>query len=114
MQLVAKGAISLDDHAHRYVDPMLKRGGYRFKSMEEIFRPSWDHSGPSFNASNITVRELMHMDSGIKDYDTDAFRDFQYRHGGVTSPRSTSSIGCRARWRSSPERPRAEASPTAA
>lgn len=25
----------------------------------------------------------MHMDSGIKDYDTDSFRDFQYRHSGV-------------------------------
>jgi len=80
MQRVAAGQLKLSDPAEKYVDPMLRRAQAPYKSMQEFFQADRWGLPPAqeFNASEITVRHLLAMLSGIRDYDTSAFRDFQY------------------------------------
>jgi len=80
MRLVAEGKLHLNDRAHIYIDPMLVKAGYTYASLEDLFSSDrWSSSGgPSFNASHITVKDLLGMKSGVPDYDTDAWRHMQY------------------------------------
>jgi len=68
LQLVEAGAIhSLDDPIVPYVDPFLQANGV--KSLEEHF--------DSF-IQNVTVHHLLHMQSGISDYDGEAYARDQF------------------------------------
>ena len=74
LQLAADGKLSLDDKAFKYVDPMLKAANYPYPTMDALFQV--DHwgvaPGVQFNATNVTIRHLLSMTSGVPDYDTDA------------------------------------------
>ena len=88
MQFVANGSLSLDDRASKYVDPYLSKaldGRYAYHSMEVLFsldessepqpKPFW------YNASDITIRDLLMMKSGISvSIDADGYRHLQYHH----------------------------------
>lgn len=81
MRLAAEGKLTLDDKAHIYIDPMLQREKYAYPTLQELFSKSrWSSgsSGPQYNASDITVRDLLHMQSGVPDYDTDGWRHLQW------------------------------------
>ena len=86
MQLVAQGAITLDDRAEVYIDPELQRAGYPYSSMRSLFSADpWavchnTDSCSKLNASEMTIRHLMGMESGILNYDTAAYRHLQYNH----------------------------------
>ncbi|CAE8716001.1 unnamed protein product [Polarella glacialis] len=59
---------------------MLKLAKAPYQSMEELFRAGRWSIPPAieYNASDITVRHLLSMLSGIRDFDTAGYRDFQY------------------------------------
>jgi len=80
LQLVAAGKLNLDDRAELYVDPMLKLARAPYQSLQELFRTDRWAIPPAveYNASEITVLHLLSMISGIRDFDTEAFRAFQY------------------------------------
>lgn len=73
LQLVDQGVWKLDQLVAPLVDPLLKRSGR--SGLEETFGKS---------AGRITLRNLLHMTSGLPDYDTswnpgDPWRFLQYR-----------------------------------
>merc|ERR1711861_60987 len=81
MQLVAQGKLDLDHKANRYIDPMLQREEYAYSTLQELFSKnpfSSGGSGPEYNASDITIRDLLHMQSGVPDYDTEGWRHLQW------------------------------------
>jgi len=59
--------------------------GYAYPSLEYLF--STDRWGvapkTAFNATEITIRHLIGMNSGVPDYDTDAYRHLQYSHPSI-------------------------------
>lgn len=83
LRLVADGKLSLDDKVASMVDPML--ASYSYRSLEELFSvDGWYPAPPKyFNASLITVRDLLHMQAGVPDYDSEAFRHLQYTLSSV-------------------------------
>lgn len=87
LKLVAEGYVRLDDLAHHYVDPVLAQANYPYKTMEELFWADRWAIPPAaafrYNASLITLRHLLSMRSGIRDFDTAAFRHLQYEHPEV-------------------------------
>lgn len=67
MNLVSKGAFRLDDKVAPLVDPMLKKMAaadprQNFSSLEELFGAE--------NVSEMSVRQLLAMHSGMPDFDT--------------------------------------------
>jgi len=87
LKLVQQGSLSLDDRVHQFVDPVLRDSNYAYATMQELFSTDrWVNvpsTGPKYNASDITIRHLLSMRSGVPDYDSDAFRHIQYAHGDV-------------------------------
>jgi D-alanyl-D-alanine carboxypeptidase len=88
LRLLSEGKIkSLDDPVHLYVDPVLSRANYPYLSLFSLFQTDvWAIPPPpgfQFNASEITIRHLLSMRSGIRDSDTAAFRHTQYTHPNV-------------------------------
>jgi len=85
LRRVADGHLGLDDNASTYIDPMLKAASYPYPTMKELF--SADHwsipPAVQYPASDVTIRHLLHMVSGIPDYDTDAYRHLQYTHAAT-------------------------------
>mmetsp|Transcript_4929 Transcript_4929/g.8300 ORF Transcript_4929/g.8300 Transcript_4929/m.8300 type:complete len:433 (+) Transcript_4929:204-1502(+) len=82
MRLVADGKLSLDDRAHKYIDPVLAGSVYPYTSLESLFSADrWAvKASTAYNATDITIRHLIGMNSGVTDYDTDAYRHLQYSH----------------------------------
>jgi CubicO group peptidase (beta-lactamase class C family) len=69
MQLVEKGDIGINDSVTMHVDPFLARtNGTTLVDL-------W---GGMIN--QVTVHDLMAMQSGLKDYDTEALRKWSYEH----------------------------------
>jgi len=81
---VAAGRLSLDEPAAPHVDAMLKTAGYPYETAS-LFRSDRWAVPPviEYDANAITIRHLLHMVSGVKDYDTDAYRHLQYSHAAV-------------------------------
>jgi CubicO group peptidase (beta-lactamase class C family) len=67
LQLVAQGKIALSDRAHVYVDPLLARLAAAHEELNWL-RSLASVWGPE--ATNITVRDLLAMQSGAPDFDT--------------------------------------------
>ena len=68
LQLVEIGAVSLDAPAASYCDPFLARMGQRTLS-ERIA-----------GSERVRVRDLLHMASGVGDFDSWQFADYQFRN----------------------------------
>ena len=71
MQLVEKGVIGLDDPAHIHADPFLKR---------ENGTTLLDLWAGDETIHNVTVHMLLHMTSGINDYDNNAYEKWTMSH----------------------------------
>jgi hypothetical protein len=84
MKHVAAGRLSLDEAAAPHVDAMLRAARYPY-NMESLFSADQWAVAPAhqYSASNITIRHLLHMVSGVTDYDTNAFRHLQFAHPKV-------------------------------
>jgi CubicO group peptidase (beta-lactamase class C family) len=68
---------------------MLKLAKAPYDSLQEFFRADRWGIPPAveYNASEITIRHLLAMTSGIRDFDTNGYRDFQYQSPHLdTSP----------------------------
>ena len=72
MSLIERGLVGLDDAASDHVDPVLHAANH--SSMARLFGPT---------ASNVTVRHLLGMRSGLYDFDDDATRRFCNTHPDV-------------------------------
>jgi len=60
LQLVERGTVALDDKITKHVDPYLRRSG----------QPTLgQHFNIDANITNVTIRHLLHMESGLPDYD---------------------------------------------
>merc|ERR1719233_446525 len=59
MILVDQGKLNIDDKATSYISPWLQK--YMNLSLSDSF--------PGPNIANVTIRELIHMSSGLSDYD---------------------------------------------
>jgi len=73
MQLVESGELALDDLMAPLVDSFLKKvdpkkQGYAWSTMEELFGDQ---------AGNVTLRQLLHMRSGIPEFDGEKARGIQ-------------------------------------
>ena len=81
MRHVAAGNLSLDDSAEQYIDPVLDDANYPYY-MGGLFQADRWAIAPTvqYNASDVTIRHLLNMISGVPDYDTDAYRHLQYSH----------------------------------
>ena len=97
MQLVAHKKLALDDRAAQYIDPVLRRANYPYPTLVEVFSPDRWMVSPAitFNASEITIRHLLSMRSGVEDYDTDACEH-------PTTPHSPPPLQTGLRLRSAP------------
>eukprot|EP00754_Rhynchopus_humris_P040234 Rhum_TRINITY_DN23289_c0_g1::Rhum_TRINITY_DN23289_c0_g1_i1::g.177627::m.177627/K01286/E3.4.16.4; D-alanyl-D-alanine carboxypeptidase len=80
LQLVEQGKISLDSTLPDLVDPIIQKApGLNFTSVKELW---------GANVTQVTVYDLLHMSSGVPDFDTatpgkkmtDSFRAFIYKH----------------------------------
>eukprot|EP00656_Telonema_subtile_P027748 TRINITY_DN2990_c0_g1_i1.p1 TRINITY_DN2990_c0_g1~~TRINITY_DN2990_c0_g1_i1.p1 ORF type:complete len:444 (-),score=86.45 TRINITY_DN2990_c0_g1_i1:208-1539(-) len=83
MKLVSEQRLGLDDPAHVYIDPLLTKEEYPYNMSQVFSAGRWAPPAPpdsNFNASDVTVRQLIGMNSGVPDYDTDAYRRLQYNH----------------------------------
>jgi CubicO group peptidase (beta-lactamase class C family) len=71
MRLVADGKLSLDDKAYQFIDPMLAKANYPY-TMNDLFRADrWAIPPPvEYNATDVTIKAMLGMLSGIPDYDT--------------------------------------------
>ena len=78
---IAAGRLTLDAKAAPHVDAALATAGfpYTMKSLFSVDRWAVQNS-TIFDAEEVTIRHLLHMVSGIRDYDTDAYRYLQYKH----------------------------------
>ena len=69
LKLVQQGLLSLDDRVHQFVDPVLRESNYAYATMQELFSTDrWVNApstGPKYNASDITIRHLLSMRSGV-------------------------------------------------
>merc|ERR1719253_1667348 len=64
---------------------MLQKEQYVYNTMDELFMDhSWGHHKkspcPGCIASNITIRHLLGMQSGVPDYDTNLYKHLQFSH----------------------------------
>eukprot|EP00756_Hemistasia_phaeocysticola_P001805 Hpha_TRINITY_DN11252_c0_g1::TRINITY_DN11252_c0_g1_i1::g.167383::m.167383 len=77
LSLVERGVLSLDDPVSKHVDRLLQL--YANTSLVQL----WGARGV-----NVTVRECLHMSSGISDYDNPTFDDWMLVNdsSGVVSP----------------------------
>eukprot|EP00756_Hemistasia_phaeocysticola_P014873 Hpha_TRINITY_DN15365_c3_g5::TRINITY_DN15365_c3_g5_i1::g.89967::m.89967 len=77
LSLVERGVIGLHDPVHKHVDRLL--GLYANTSLAQLWGPA---------ANIVTVKELLHMSSGIIDYDNPSFDDWMLLNDsqGVVSP----------------------------
>ena len=79
MSLVASRRLSLDDRADQYIDPMLRAEGYPYTFQELFSKDQYSVAvDRGYNASDITVRDLLGMTSGVPDYDTTGWRHMQH------------------------------------
>ena len=69
LRLIERGLVGLDDPAHVHLDPLLQQ--VNRSSLVSLFGPS---------ATQVTVRHLLSMRSGIYDFDDDDTRAFQNAH----------------------------------
>ena len=73
VQLVDRGALKLDDPMHQYVDPVLRR----LNATDLLTLWNGDAT-----IQDVTVRHLLHMSSGIHDYDDAALQKFTHDYPG--------------------------------
>jgi len=73
VQLVDRGALQLDDPMHQYVDPVLRR----LNATDLLTLWKGDAT-----IQDVTVRHLLHMSSGIHDYDDAALQKFTHDYPG--------------------------------
>jgi len=75
LKLVEAGTIALDEPAYPGIDALIAKAApktrYKWRSLKEVFGPT---------IVNVTVRHLLHMTSGILDYDNGNLRSFQNAH----------------------------------
>eukprot|EP00755_Sulcionema_specki_P018596 Sspe_Gene.67274::Locus_39715_Transcript_1_1_Confidence_1.000_Length_3065::g.67274::m.67274 len=69
LKLVDENRIALDDPAHMYIDPVLRVSNKT--TLSEIFGAA---------ANNITIRHLLSMRGGLREYDTLDLRTWQHTH----------------------------------
>ena len=67
LQLVEKGTVALDDTAAQHVDPMLAANGTSFSALFGAEA-----------AAAVRIKHLLHMTSGIPDYDGEAYAEAQF------------------------------------
>lgn len=67
LQLVEKGTVALDDTAAQHVDPMLAANGTSFSTLFGAEA-----------AAAVRIKHLLHMTSGIPDYDGEAYAEAQF------------------------------------
>ena len=84
MKRVAAGELSLDSVAHTFVDAMLKSAKYPYDMSGLFSADKWsippEHQ---YDPKKVTIEQLLHMVSGVPDYDTDAYRHLQYTHAST-------------------------------
>ena len=84
MRHVASGRLSLDESAAPHVDAMLKAADYPYNVSRLFAADRWSLPPPhEYDAKDVTIRHLLHMTSGVEDYDTEAYRHLQYSHAAV-------------------------------
>jgi len=75
LQLVERGVLTLDEpmapHVDQFLLGALPKTNYSWRSLEDLF-------GPKVN--NVTVRHLLHMYSGLPDYDNGDLRGYQNQY----------------------------------
>ena len=84
MKRVSSGELSLDGVAHPFVDAMLKSANYPYDMSGLFSADKWsippEHQ---YDPKKVTIEQLLHMVSGVPDYDTDAYRHLQYTHAST-------------------------------